>query len=162
MGLQSLKEIISIHPLFVHFPIALLLLSAVFYGAGALFKNENLTQAGRWTLYAGMLSAVIAVLTGIKAESTVEHDEEAHEIMELHEKLGYIILALSAALSAWTLAVKSAIPSKGRIVFFAGLIVLSLVIIQQADLGGRLVFLKGIGVGKKSMLQEDGHSHDHH
>lgn len=161
MGLQGLKEMINIHPLFVHFPIGLLFMSAVFYWAGAVLKNEGLIESGRWTLYGGFSFSVIAVITGLKAANTIPHDEETHQIMMLHQNMGYIILFLSAGLSAWTLAVKSALPQKGRAAFLITSLFLIAAVIQQADLGGRMVFLKGVGVGNKSMLQESGHRHTH-
>jgi len=39
-------------------------------------------------------------------------------------------------------------------------VVLAAVLTQGADLGGRMVFLHGTGVGKKSMMQEQGHKQE--
>jgi uncharacterized membrane protein len=161
LGLEGVREMISIHPLFVHFPIALLTVSGVFYLLGAVLNKEGLLEAGRWTLYAGTVSAAAAIGTGLKAAGTVPHDEETHQIMLLHQNLAYIILFLGIGLCAWTLAAKAAIPRKGRTVFLIISLILIAVMAQQADLGGRMVFLKGAGVGKKSMLQEAGHAHSH-
>ena len=154
LGLAGLREMINAHPLFVHFPVALLTLSAIFYLFGAATKKEGLIEAGRWTLYAGTLFAALSVWTGLRAEHTVELDAEGHEIVELHEKLGFVILAASVGLSAWTMAAKAALPSKARAVFLAACALLVLILAQQADLGGRLVFLKGAGVGRKSMVSK--------
>jgi len=164
LGLQSLKEIISVHPLFVHFPIGLLVMSTLFYWAGTLTKNNGLLQAGRWTLYGGAFFSIISVVTGLQAASTAPHDDEVHRIMLLHQNLGYAVLGFSGVLSAWTLAVKSAIPTKGKWVFLVASLVLTTILTQQADLGGRMVFLKGVGVGKKSMLEKTANvqvEHDH-
>ena len=148
LGFEGFSQLINIHPVFVHFPIALLASAALFYLLGVLFKKDSLLQAGRWALYAGTLSAGLAIWTGLRAERTVEHDAVVHEIIELHEKLAYVVAGLAVSLSAWTLAVKAAIPSKGKVVFIAALILLVVLIGQQADLGGRMVFLHGAGVGK--------------
>jgi uncharacterized membrane protein len=164
LGLESLKEIISVHPLFVHFPIGLLLMSTLFYWIGALTKNNGLLQAGRWTLYGGAVFSIISVVTGLQAAYTVPHDDEVHRIMLLHQNLGYAVLGFSVALSVWTFAVKSAIPTKGKWVFLVASLALAAILTQQADLGGRMVFLKGIGVGKKSMLEKAASAqvaHDH-
>ncbi len=152
---------IAVHPLFTHFPIALLTMSFVFYLFGTLFKKASLLEAGKWTLWSGVLSAGVAVWTGLQAATTIPHDEETHEIMILHQNMGYVILFLSLGLSAWTLAAKSALPQKARPLFLIACLILAALITQQADLGGRMVFLKGAGVGKKSMLKESGHSHSH-
>lgn len=161
MGFQGLREMISIHPVFAHFPVALLTLSAVFYFLGASLKKETLLEAGKWTLWSGVLSTAVAVWTGWEAAKVVPHDEETHRIMLLHQNLGYVIFFLGLGLGAWTLAAKSALPKKSRPAFVIVALVLAALVVQQADLGGRMVFLKGAGVGKKSMLRESGHAHTH-
>ena len=164
LGLESLREIINVHPLFVHFPIGLLVMSSFFYWAGVLAKNEGLIQAGRWTLYGGAVFGIISVITGLQAANAVPHDDEVHRIMLLHQNLGYVILGLSVTLSAWTLAVKSAIPARGKWIFLIASLALTAVLTQQADLGARMVYLKGVGVGKKSMLEKAANvpvAHDH-
>ena len=158
LGFQGLREMINIHPLFAHFPIALLLASAVFYFLGAVAKKDNLYETGRWTLWLGTLSAGLAVWTGLKAENTVQHNEEVHQIMMFHQNLGYVVLALGVILSGWLLMAKKTVPQKGKVVFFGGLVLLSIFLLQQAELGGRMVYAYGTGVGRKSMVPR--HDHD--
>jgi len=98
LGLKGLTEMISIHPVFVHFPVALMCVSALFYFLGAATKKQGLAEAARWTLYAGTLTCVPAIWTGLRAEHLAQLDAEAGEIVELHEKLGFVILILCAAL----------------------------------------------------------------
>ena len=80
-GLKGLSDAANIHPLFVHFPIALLLTSFAAYILGSLFKKEELLITGKWFLYFGTLAAAVTVLTGLEAEKTVPHGGEVHEIM---------------------------------------------------------------------------------
>ena len=145
-GLQGAQEAINVHPLFVHFPIALLLTSTVFYILGTILRKEHFLVAGKWVLYFGTLAAGFAVGTGLYAANTVSHDEETHQIMMLHQKLGIAVLCLSTFLSLWLLFSKTNIPSKGRLFFLGGLLLLGALLTQQADFGGRMVFLKGVGV----------------
>ena len=149
LGLRGLGQLINVHPLFAHFPVVLFLAAALFYFLGILMKKSGLNEAGRWSLWLGTVLAALAVWTGLKAEGTVEHDREVHRIMELHETVGYAVLALGAILSGWLLVVKQAVPAKGRVLFFAALVLLAVLVIQQAYLGGRMVFLHGTGVGRQ-------------
>jgi len=161
-GLKGVQELINIHPLFVHFPIALLLTAAVLYLLGTLFRKEELFIAGKWLLYFGTASAAVTVWTGLQAANTVSHDEATHQLMMAHQYLGIGILALSAILSLWLLITRKAVPN-GKIPFLLGLLLLTALIFQQADFGGRMVFLNGVGVGRKSMMQEQGrHAHGEH
>lgn len=157
-GLKGAQELINMHPLFVHFPIALLLTSTAFYFLGTLFRKEDLFVAGKWELYLGTLSAAVTVWTGLQAAKTVPHGGGTHEIMMAHQYFGFAVLGLSALLSIWVFISKANIPSKGRIFFLAGLLLLSATLTQGADLGGRMVFLHGVGVEKKSMVAEESHS----
>ena len=154
-GLQGAREILNPHPLFVHFPIALLLSAVGFYLLGALFRKEHFFVVGKWTLYAGTLTAALAVKTGLQAAETVAHDEEVHQIMMRHQYLGIVILILSLVLSLWLAVSKANIPSRKRIIFLGGLLVMSALILQEADFGGRMVFLKGTGVGRKNLQQNE-------
>jgi len=161
-GLSGLKEVMNVHPLFVHFPIALLLSSTAFYFLGTIFKKGDLIAAAKWALYFGTLSAAVTVWTGLQAANTIPHGGAVHEIMMVHQYFGFVVLGLSLMLSAWLFFSKANIPSKGKPLFLLALLVLAVVLTQGADLGGRMVFLHGVGVGRKSMLQEEkAHAHEH-
>ena len=62
-GLDGVKELVNLHPLFTHFPVALLLSSLGFYLLGLVFKKEHFLKTGQWTLYFGTLGAAAAVGT---------------------------------------------------------------------------------------------------
>jgi len=153
-GLEGLNELINIHPLFVHFPVALLLTTGAFYALGHVTKKEELFSAGKWVLYFGTLSAALAVWTGLEAAKTAPHIRNVHETLMVHQYIGFTVLGLSTILSACVYFSKANIPVKGRRLFLIGLVILALLIMQGADLGGRMVFLNGVGVGRKSMMQD--------
>ena len=54
------------HPLLVHFPIALLVLEAVFVCALLVRPNERMAQFSTWLLGAAVVSLVPTILTGIR------------------------------------------------------------------------------------------------
>ena len=58
------------HPLLVHFPIALLVLEAVFVCALLVRPNERLAQFSTWLLGAAVASLVPTILTGIRDAGT--------------------------------------------------------------------------------------------
>lgn len=159
-GIRGLSQVMNPHPVFVHFPIAMLLMASLFYWVGVVFKKESLLHAAKWELYAGTFFALLAVITGLWAAHTVPHDEEVHRILVLHQYLGFIILLSSGFLSGWVFFAKASPPKKGSWAFLVALILLSLIIVQQGDFGGRMVFLHGTGVGQKSMPAESAeHKH---
>lgn len=165
LGLDGTKEMLNWHPLFVHFPIALLLGSLAFYLLGRIFKNEGLLAAGKWSLFLGTLIAAVTVWTGLQAAGTVEHGGAVHPIMMMHQYFGIGVLILSILLSGWVLISKSNIPQKGQAIFLSFFVLLAFVLMQGADLGGRMVYLNGVGVGKKSIIEKaqehQGEEHEH-
>lgn len=153
-GLQGLNQLVNIHPLFVHFPIALLLVSSAFYLSGLVLRKEELLSVGKWSLFSGTLSAMVAVGTGLQAANTVPHGGGVHETLIAHQYTGYSILGVSLLLSLWLLLAKRNLPQKGKALFFTVLFILSVVVLQQADFGGRLVFLHGVGVRQSGAEQQ--------
>lgn len=163
-GPRGAQELINIHLLFVHFPIALLLTSVAVYMIGFILKKRDLLIAGKWTLYLGSISAAFAVWTGLEAAKTVSHSDETHQIMMMHQYLGIAVMILSVFLSGWLLVSRSEAPTKWRIAFIGALLLVAILLMQQADFGGRMVFSHGVGVGRKSMLQQEtlnSHQHEH-
>jgi len=158
-GFSGIAGLTNIHPIFVHFPIALLLFSFAMFAMGIVLNKEQLLVTSKWSLYLGTLAAAITVWTGLQAEATVGHGSGSHEIMITHKYMGFMILGLSVLLSVWSLLSKSLIP-KAKIGFLSLFAIMSLLIAQSADLGGRMVFLHGVGVGQKSMSSEES-GHDH-
>lgn len=151
-GLKGFQELMNIHPIFVHYPIALFLTSLILYLLGVILKKEQPLVGGQWTLVIGTISAALTVWTGLQAEQTAPHGGGTHDIMTMHEKLGFVILGLGIILSLWTLISRSKLPQKGRLLFLTLLLGLNVILAQSADFGGRMVFLNGVGVGRKSMV----------
>lgn len=67
-GIQHLQ---NIHPLFVHFPIAFLLGSALFYLAAWAWRKDSLATTAFHLLILGAISAAAAVAAGLYAEDGV-------------------------------------------------------------------------------------------
>jgi cytochrome c2/uncharacterized membrane protein len=62
----------DVHPLFVHFPIALLPVALLFWGA-AIWRFSRLEPAARILVILGTAGAVIAAVTGLRAEQLMPH-----------------------------------------------------------------------------------------
>ena len=57
----------SIHPLFIHFPIALLSTGLFFDILAVIFQDENLEHAGFWCMLMGVISCLFSNFTGLMA-----------------------------------------------------------------------------------------------
>jgi len=134
------------HPLFVHFPLAILTLSAIFDFGGILFKRDELNRVGWWCLLAGVTSLFVTLTTGLHAEGTVKISEAAQNTFEIHEGLAFVVTAVFCGLLLWRVAGKTNLPVRLRIGYFA-LIAIGLTLMWVvAWFGGELVYTYGIGV----------------
>jgi len=87
-----------LHPLLVHFPIALVIFGFIAELAYLFFKRQvNLSTMGYYLLLAGTLAALAAWITG--SFFTSEMDGAAGRIKETHELFATITLVLLAITS---------------------------------------------------------------
>jgi len=82
-----------VHPMLVHFPIALVVFGFIADFASLIFKKEAcLSKAGFYLLLGGTLSALLALLTGVFFTS--EMSGSAGEVRETHEIFAWITLSI--------------------------------------------------------------------
>lgn len=78
-----------LHPMLVHFPIALLLTSLAFDLLSVRWQSDRFRITSLHTLVAGLLGTVLALLTGGIAEEAVEHSGVPEGPLDLHESLAF-------------------------------------------------------------------------
>src|SRR5579863_7891849 len=100
-GLEALQ---NLHPLVVHYPIALLTLAPLLYVVAWISSRESWAWTALWMLALGTLGAAVAVWTGLRAGAGVMVAQSVRDHILIHHKQVMIaVFALSSALSAWAL-----------------------------------------------------------
>ena len=136
----GISHLQNIHPLVVHFPIAFLIGSAVFYLLSLATRKDTLANTAFVLLITGTLTAAAAVGTGLYAESGVMVSHTVREqLLSVHEKCMIAILTLSAALSLWAVADRP-FPRKGRAIFLLLFLLVLALMAVGADYGARMVY----------------------
>ncbi len=136
-GIQHLQ---NIHPLFVHFPIAFLLGSALFYLIAWAWRKDSLATTAFHLLILGAISAAAAVSAGLYAEDGVMVSRSVRaNLLESHEDLMVTTLGLSIFLTAWAIVARP-FPQKGRPIFILVFIGMLVVMSFGADYGSRMVY----------------------
>lgn len=154
----------NIHPMLVHFPIALITCFFILDFFGTVFKKTHWRDLAGGLLYLGTIFSVLTVIAGFAAEDSVAHGGNVHQIMERHEILGISILSLATLLSIWRWLARGQI--KGEINLFYLLLsaVLCVLLALGADLGGLMVYKYGVAVEAVAVDMEEAfkeHTHDH-
>jgi uncharacterized membrane protein len=160
--LPGISAMTNLHPLFVHFPIALLSLFLLLELAGSIAGRPDWRKIADWFLYSGTLFAGFTVVAGFIAAATVAHGEEVHEIMELHEHLGVSVFLLASTLSVWRFFARYCLQGIANYFYLAMSVLLLLLLVFAADLGGLMVYKHGVAVAAVPVTESFGeHHHDH-
>lgn len=153
-----------LHALLNDLPAALLVTGVLFDLAALVTRRQALRQVGFWTMLAGVLGGVLAVVSGLQAEDSIAHGDAVHRVMETHEQLGLISLGVFGVLALWRIVRERRMGSSER----ALSTVLSLggvaVLVATGIYGGRLVFEHAAGVPTEVLqaeLRERTQEHHH-
>jgi len=135
----------SVHPLLVHFPIALLLTALGIDLLALMLRRPALHRVALWNLALGTLGAGAAVWSGYQAAEVAKHTFEIHQVMELHRKLGIATLVIGVLVTLGRLVVRDRLPGWARAVSLALMLGMVGTLAYGASLGGRLVYEFGVG-----------------
>lgn len=83
----------EIHPVLVHFPIALLPLALAADWVGRLVRRPALMELGKKLMPAAAASAALSGAAGLVAQSAVKAEGPAHDLLVTHRNLNIGLLA---------------------------------------------------------------------
>lgn len=151
-----MPEIIpNVHPILVHFTIALITTSLGTLILSWLCRGWEkgrceLLIVSRWCLWLGALVSVLTVIAGFQAFYTVGHDAISHQVMTVHRNwgIGSFILIWLVTLWSFVLYLRDKTPC---CLFALVLLVATVFVMITGWYGGELVYRYGTGV--KSLPQ---------
>jgi len=155
-----MPEIIpNLHPIFVHFTVALLSLAVGLFVVTPFLKGslkEQWSIVARWALWFGVGFTIITGLTGLYAYNTVAHDTPSHLAMTNHRNWAIATITAFLALAVWSITRFRAAKQLGMI-FVVFLALSGALLASTAWRGGELVYRHGLGV--MSLPKADKHHH---
>jgi uncharacterized membrane protein/nitrite reductase/ring-hydroxylating ferredoxin subunit len=136
-----------LHPMLVHFPIGLFLLSLLLDLASLAFPSvPNLVRDSFYAMLLGVITALIAAVPGFVDYTDIRSDHPAKRTATAHMTLNLLVVALYGI----NLGIRSSMLADPKIPLLP--LVLSLVgvalLSASGYLGGRLVYDEGISVGR--------------
>lgn len=137
-----------LHPMIVHFPIALLLVGFVLDLAGLISRRDFFIKAGFLLLILGSLGVVAAYFSGDVAADTLTKTDDLQQALEIHEESAEITLGLMAGVSIFRIGLVLLKKFKGAFCWVVlGLFALGVIsVVRTAYFGGTLVFKHAAGV----------------
>ena len=146
--------IVPLHPVCVHFAIALTVFGVLLDCGGSAGRNHAWQQAGRLSFFAGVGAMGVAVISGWIEQQLPQpnsiFDPQVEELLWYHEYGGYILLGFFIILLVARLYIRGQLPLLYIILAGIGLIGLTI----QGYWGGDMVYRYGAGVRAVQVLSE--------
>ena len=146
----------GLHPKIIHFPIVLLLCYAVLEIISAISKKDVFSKAAHITLFLGVITVFLAVLTGHQAEELASKWDEAGAIIPFkaigeHEDFADLTMWYFLALLVIRtfLVLRKKFTTNLKYIFVVLALVGSYFIYEAGEHGGKLVYKYGVGTELK-------------
>ncbi|KAB2881368.1 DUF2231 domain-containing protein [bacterium] len=131
----------NVHPMLIHFPIALFLTAMIFDLVSFARRNESFENMASKLFILSAIAFIASAITGLLAENSVSHSEEAHHIMEDHKLFQLIATGISVFIALLIFFVKKRMQLLRLVLTLLGAGFMT----YGSYLGGELVYRFGIG-----------------
>ncbi len=132
-----------VHPMLVHFPIALLFASVVLDWLGYLLKHPNLTRAGFYSLTLGALGAGIAALSG---PDHAVGDPSVPLLLASHQNFASLTVGLAVVMFAARFLAAEGLRGSGAAAYLVASVVLLVAVSLTGYYGGEMTYHHAVGV----------------
>ena len=134
----------TIHPIVVHFVIAMVLFSFACDAIGYFTKNTRLYEVSWWNLFFATISIFIAVLFGQVEAGLSEPYDAVEPVLNLHTLIGWSLSAVITAITAWRYILRAKDPLRVPVAFIGAGLLLTVLVCYQVYLGDELVWVYGL------------------
>ncbi len=143
---SSVVDPTLIHPMVVHFAVALLIVAVLLDLLGKATATESLHAAAFINLIFAGVFALATVTAGMLAEVRLLIAPDVHQVLDTHKLLGFSACAGIVLLLAWRLTQRGRFPKRGGLVYLSiGLLVAGLTG-GAGYFGSELVYVNGVAV----------------
>jgi uncharacterized membrane protein len=137
-----------LHPMIVHFPIALLIVGFLFDIGGMFIKHESFTSTGFYLLILGSAGVIAAFLSGNMAGGSIAEEGMLGKALEKHEEAAELTIWLVSTTAVLRISLLLIKRYSGYLK--AGVLVLYFISIfaigRTGYYGGKLVYENAAGV----------------
>ncbi|MFH1852803.1 MAG: DUF2231 domain-containing protein [Candidatus Neomarinimicrobiota bacterium] len=130
----------NIHPLLIHFPIALLAVGLVLDFAGVFFRRNDLISAGWYNLQFAVAAVIFSIASGLLADTRYGSLQEPFPLHTAHGPLMLLVGLMTIILMLIRFNNKGAYPQNRnrRLAILAGQLLLVALLFWGAHLGAVL------------------------
>lgn len=136
---------LPIHPVVVHFPIALLMAGVLLELIGWIGRRESAKQAAVWVLVLGALGGLAAIGSGLMAKAEALEEGAPRMPINTHHLYGSVAVTLFVLLALVRLALKRRMGVGVLVVYLLAAIAGVALVAYTGYTGGRLVYEQHVG-----------------
>jgi uncharacterized membrane protein len=144
LNAHNLPWMDTIHPIVVHFVIAMAVISVVFDLAGVWLRKPHLFEVSFWNLLFATVAIFVAIIFGQVEAGLAQPYGHAADLLNWHSTLGWSLAGVLAVLSGWRYVVRGRDPRRLPLPYLAAGGVLVLLVTLQVSLGNQLVWVYGL------------------
>ena len=134
----------TMHPIVVHFVIAMVLFAVMCDVIGYFTRNSRLYEVSWWNLCFATVSIFIAVMFGQVEAGLANPYTTAEPTLHLHTLIGWSLAGIIAAVTAWRYIIRSRAPQVLPMPFLGVGVMLVGIVFFQIYLGDLLVWVYGL------------------
>lgn len=134
----------TIHPIVVHFVIAMVLFAVVCDFIGYFTENKRLYEVSWWNLTFATVSIFIAIIFGQIEAGLAEPYAAATANLNLHTLIGWALSGIIATVTGWRYIIRIRTPEKLPAAYLGVDGVLLAIVLVQVYLGDTLVWVYGL------------------
>lgn len=134
----------TIHPIVVHFVIAMVLFAVLCDVIGYFTKNSRLYEVSWWNLFFATISIFIAVIFGQIEAGLAEPYAAAVSTLNLHTLLGWSLSGILAGVTGWRYVIRSQNKLQLPMPYLLVSLLLAGLVLFQTYLGDLLVWVYGL------------------
>ncbi len=141
---KNLPWLDVIHPIVVHFVIAMALITVVFDLIGVFTGRRNLFEVSFWNLLVATVAIFVAIIFGQIEAGLATPYGASRDILSYHSTLGWSLAAILSLLTGWRYVARQKDPTvlpRGFLIIDS---VLAILVFCQVYLGDKLVWIYGL------------------
>ncbi|MEL4895836.1 DUF2231 domain-containing protein [Crocosphaera sp. Alani8] len=134
----------TIHPIVVHFVIAMVVFAFICDFIGYFSRNIRLYEASWWNMFFATIAIFIAIVFGQYEAGLAQPYAAVEPVLNLHTLIGWSLSGIIATLTGWRYVIRLRSPKKLPIAYLGMALILVILVSFQVYLGDELVWVYGL------------------
>lgn len=143
---QNLPYPDPLHPIIVHFVIAMVFFSFFCDVVGYFTRNVRLFEVSFWNMFVAAIAIFLAVIFGQFEAGLANIYESVQPTLNYHTILGWSLAAIVVAIAAWRFVIRNRSPHKVPPAYLGATMFLICLVFLQVYLGSKLFWVYGLHV----------------